>query len=124
MPMHSTSSNLWPVDDAEHPAEALEYICIATNLLQQMFSALQSLAKNHPDLACEMTSRESTMRHRLWTLHGTVDLLVSVKDQAELMRLMRRATALISWLSSETDALALYATGQEDPFHACRSVVH
>ena len=118
------NSKFWPADAAEHPSDALEYICIAADMLQQMFYALQSLAKNHPDLACEMSSREPAMRHRLWTLRGTVDLLLSVKDEGEVTRLMRRAIGLISWLSSETDELALCAAGEDDPFHVCKTAFH
>jgi hypothetical protein len=72
-PMHSTTANRWLVEDSDDdPPDAMEYICIATDLLQQMFPALRSRAKNHPDLAREMSSRDSVMRHRLSTLHGTV----------------------------------------------------
>jgi hypothetical protein len=51
-------------------------------------------------------------------LHETVDLLVSVNDHQIDTTLMRRASALISWLSAEIDELALYATGDEPQVHA------
>jgi hypothetical protein len=118
--MHSTTTNPWLVERAEDPPDAMEYICIATDLLQQMFSALQSLATSNTDLARAMSTRESVIRHRLWTLHGTVDLLLRGQDESPIGALMRRATALISWLSAETDELALRAAGDESRARAHR----
>jgi hypothetical protein len=122
--MRSTTTNRRLVEHTEDPPDAVEYICIATDLLQQMFSELQSLAANNTDLARAMSRRGSDVRDRLWTLHETADLLRSVNDHSIAVTLRRRATALISWLSAEIDELTLCATGDERPVHSCRSALH
>jgi hypothetical protein len=122
--MRSTTTNPRLVEPTEDSVDAVEYIGMATDLLQQMFSELRSLAGNNTDLARAMSGRETALRDRLWTLHKTVDLLVSVNDDSIDPTLMRRARALISWLSAEIDELALSATGAEPQVHANRIALH
>jgi hypothetical protein len=122
--MRSTTTNPRLVEPTEDSVDAVEHIGMATDLLQQMFSELRSLAGNNTDLARAMSGRESALRDRLWTLHETADLLVSVNDDSIDPTLMRRARALISWLSAEIDELALYATGDEPQVHANRIALH
>jgi len=71
-----------------------------------------------------MSTRESDLRNRLWILHETVNMLVSVNDQSTDVTLTRRATALISWISAEIDELALYATSDESQLQAYQIALH
>jgi len=116
--MRTTTTNPQLVEHTEDPLDAVEHICIATNLLHQMFFELRSLAMNDADLARAMSSRESVMRDRLYTLNQTAYQLVSLYDYSIAVTLKRRATLLISWLSAEIDDLALCATGDACQGHA------
>jgi hypothetical protein len=108
--MRSPLSHIGIVEETEEPLSAVEYICIAADLLQQMFSELQSLATRKPGLARAVSDRESDASAQLWTLHETIKLLLVVDDVSTALPLSRRATALISWLSDEIDDLTLCAT--------------
>jgi hypothetical protein len=122
--MRTTTTKPQLVEQTEESRDAVEYVCIATDLLQQMFSELLSLAANNTGLAHAISTRESDLRIRLWTLHETVTTLVSVNDQSTDVTLTRRATALISWISAEIDELALYATRDESQLHAYQIALH
>jgi hypothetical protein len=114
----------WAMEGGDKPPNALEYICIATDLVQQMFATLQSLSRSDPALARVLSNREALLRHRLWTLGATVDLLVNVVTEIENVPLMRRATSLISWLSGEIDNLALLATDNDSSMSPCGTAIH
>jgi hypothetical protein len=100
-------------DDIEGPLGEMEYICIAADLLQQMFSELQSLATNNTRLAHAMADREWHAQDRLWTLRETADLLMCVKDHSTAIPLKRKATVLIGSLSDELDELTLSVVDAE-----------
>ena len=108
----------------EEPLDEVEYICIAADLLEQMFSELQSLATRNPGLARALSSRGSDTCLRLWTLRETIELLLGVDDFSNAVPLRRRATALISWLSDDIDQLALSATSDSHPVDTCRVALH
>jgi hypothetical protein len=116
--MCSTPSNIGPVEYTEEPLDEVEYISIATELLQQLFGELRSLAMSSPALARALSTRGADARAYLWTLCETVALLKVVDDLSMAIPLRRRATALISCLSDEVDELALCATSNDsfDPF--------
>jgi hypothetical protein len=123
-PKRSTPINLEPVERTEKPLDELEYIRIAADMLQQLFSELRSLATSNPGLARALSSRGADARARLWTLHEIVDLLMGVDDLSMAVPLRRRATALISWLSNELDELTLRATTDDLPVDTLRVVLH
>jgi hypothetical protein len=121
--MRSTPSNLGRVELSEEPLDEAEYIAVATELLQQMFCELRSLATGNPALARALSTRGANARACLWTLCETVELLKAADDPSMANSLRRRATGLISWLSDEVDELALCATGN-DSADAFRVAVH
>src|ERR1700692_3040375 len=97
-PMRSTNIHCriaWQHD--EESLDVVESICISTDLLEQLFSELRSLAIDHPEFARALSSRGSDVRARLWTLHEIVGLLRCGDDSTMVAQLTRRATALISW---------------------------
>lgn len=104
--------------------ETLENIRIAAILLQEMFFELKSLAADSAALARTMAARDWALCHRLWTLHRTCELLLSVKDNSKAVTLARRATWLISSLSEEFDRLVLEATPGEYETMLATTVVH
>jgi hypothetical protein len=108
------------LEETEGPLSAVDYICAAADLLQQMFSELQSLAARNPVLARALSKHESDASAHLWTLHETIRLLLDVDDYSTALPLSRRATALISWLSDEIDELTLCATGDNHPIGGFR----
>jgi hypothetical protein len=120
----STIANPSIIDNIDSPRETTDLICLAMDFLQQMYSALEALAKDQPRLAREMSLRESSLRDHLWTLHGTVGQLTSCKCPADIMRLVERAKALIGWLASQTDELARLAAHHENPNHAAKNLNH
>jgi hypothetical protein len=120
----SISFTLGPVDQTEEPLDEVEYIRIAADLLQQMFSELRSLAASNTGLARALFSRGVDVRARLWTLHETVESLNGVDDLSMAIPLSRRATSLISWLSDAVDELALCATGDDYAVDAFRDALH
>jgi hypothetical protein len=115
--MNSPLPNVGIAEQTEEPLSAVDYICTAADLLQQMFFELQSLATCNPGLARALSNRESDASAHLWTLHETIKLLLVVDDFSTALPLSRRATALISRLSEEIDELTLYATGEDTRKH-------
>jgi hypothetical protein len=99
----------------EESLDEVEYLCIAADLLEQLFSELRSLAIDHPEFARALSSRGSDAPARLWTLHEIVGLLSRGVDRSSAAQLTRRATALISWLSAKLDEMTLCALGDEYP---------
>jgi hypothetical protein len=122
--MYSIPSNCRLVGDITDPLDEVEYICIAADLLQQMFSGLRALAANNTRLARALSIRGSNARARLCTLHEIVGMLMGVEDRLAAAPLRRRATALISWLSDEIDELSLCAAGGESPADTFGVAVH
>ena len=114
--MHATRINVPTIEQADEPLEAVEYVCIAADLLQQMFFELQSLSVTYDDLAAVMPSHDSEMRDRLWALSQIADDLTSIHDQALDATLMAQAMVLISSLSADIDKLA--AVASSDEWHA------
>jgi hypothetical protein len=78
--MYSTTSNRPYFDPAEEPLDDAEYICMAADLLQQMFSELILLAASDTGLAGAMNRRGAYARDRLARLHETVRLLTGIDD--------------------------------------------
>jgi hypothetical protein len=122
--MRSTPSNVGLIEQTEELVDELEYICIAAELLQQMLSELRSLATSNPGLDRALSSRGSEVGARLWRLRETIDLLSGIDDLSMTVPLRRRATALISWLSDEIDALTLCATSDNCPVDTFRVALH
>jgi hypothetical protein len=123
--MRSTNSFFLLAEQlTEDSRDAVEYICLAADLLQQMFSELRSLAIDHPEFARALSSRWSDARARLWTLHEIVGLLRRGDDPSTAGQLMRRATALISWLSARIDELTLCALRDDYPVDTSPSALH
>jgi hypothetical protein len=122
--MRSMKSNSCLVEKHEESPDAVQYICIAADLLQQMFFELCSLALNNPDLACAMSNRDSVLRYRLWVLCETATQLVRAEDAPVDVTLMRRATTLISWVSGEIDELTLCAVSDESAPNAHQRVLN
>ena len=79
----------------EEPLDQVEYIRIAADLLEQLFSEIRSLAIDHPEFARALSNRSSDVCARLRTLNGIVGLLVR-GEPSSAGQLTRRATALIS----------------------------
>jgi len=105
----------------EESLDQVEYIRIAADLLEQLFSELRSLAIDHPGFARALLSRGSEVRARLWTLNEIVGLLMSGDDPSIAGQLTRRATALISWLSAKIDELTLTVLGGDSSIDSSRS---
>jgi hypothetical protein len=120
----STPFNLGSVEDPEEPLDEVEYIRLAADLLQKLFSELQALTARNPGLARALSSRGADARAGLLTLHETVDLLMGVDDISMAVPLRRRATSLISWLSNEVDELTLRATTYDHRVDAFRVALH
>jgi hypothetical protein len=95
----------------EESLDEVAYLCIAADLLEQLFSELRSLAVDHPEFAHALSSRGPDAQARLWTLHQIVELLSRSDDPLSAAQLTRRATMLISWLSAKLDELTLCALG-------------
>ena len=90
---------------ADDSLDEVDYLCVATDLLQQMFTELQSLALRDPAFARAVSVRGSQARARLLKLQETiVQLLISEAPSAAAL-LERRACALVSSLSDEIDTL-------------------
>jgi hypothetical protein len=111
--MHLSTPESELIEDIEGPLGEMEYIWIAADLLQQMFSELQSLATNNTRLAHAMAGREWHAQDRLWTLRETAHLLMCVKDHSMAIPLKRQATVLIGSLSDELDELTLSVVDAE-----------
>jgi hypothetical protein len=122
--MRSMKSNSCLVEQTEESPDAVQYICIAADLLRQIFAELRSLALNNRNLARAMSNRDSVLRHRLWVLCETANLLVRADHGAVDVSLMRRATTLISWVSAEIDQLALCAVSGECALKVQQVVLH
>jgi hypothetical protein len=87
----------------------VDYIEVAADLLQQMFSKLQSLALRHAEFAGVMSIRGPHAHARLLALQETIDVLARADSPEAADQLKRRAGALIVRLADEFDALVLYA---------------
>jgi hypothetical protein len=122
--MHPTPSSVGNFEKTEEPLGEVEYICIAADLLQQMFDELRSLATGDPELAQALAKRGSDAYTCLWTLHETVDLMLGADDSSVEVALKRCATALISWLSDEFNDLTLCAGCDSYPVDTFRVVLH
>ncbi len=123
-PMHATRINVPAIEQADDPLEPVDYVCIAADLLQQMFFELQALSVTYDDLAAAMPSHDSEMRDRLWALSQIADDLVSINDQALAATLMAQAVVLISSLSADIDKLAAFASIDEGHAHSDGSTLH
>jgi hypothetical protein len=114
--MKSTNSQFLLAEGlTEESLDEVAYLCIAADLLEQLFSELRSLAIDHPQFARALSSRGPDAQTRLWTLRQIVGLLSRGDDPLSAAQLTRRATALISWLSANLDELTLCALGDEYP---------
>lgn len=82
---------------------------VAADLLQQMFSELQSLALKHAEFARVMSIHGPRARARLQALQETIDVLARSDTAEAADQLKRRAGALIVRLADEFDTLMLYA---------------
>jgi hypothetical protein len=123
--MKSTNSHFLLAQQlTEESLDAVEYLCLAADLLEQLFSELRSLAIDHPEFARALSSRGPDARARLWTLHEIVGLLRRSDDPSTAGQLTRRATALISWLSAKIDELTLCALGDDYPVDTSPSALH
>lgn len=109
--MRAPTTNRRLVQQTNNP-DGLEYMCIAADLLQKMFSELCAIAADDADLTRVLSYSAPGIQCRLRRLHESVDVLVTVHDPVTNLALMRRATTLISWLWSEIDELALLAAGE------------
>jgi len=109
---------------AEESLDQVEYIRIAADLLEQLFSEIRLLAIDHPGFARALFSRGADARACLWTLHQIVASLMLNDDPPMESRLTRRATALISWLSAKLDELTLAALGDVDSVDTSASALH
>jgi CHASE3 domain sensor protein len=85
--------------------DEVDYLCVATDLLQQMFTELQSLALSDPEFARAVSVRGSHARVRLLTLQETILELMGNDTPSAACVLARRACALVSSLSDEIDTL-------------------
>ena len=122
--MRSVTPHPRIIEYADDSLEVVADICIATDLLQELFSGLRSVASTNPDLAAEMSSRESTMLDRLRTLNQTADQLLSLNDFSTAAALMGRAKLLISSLSADIDEVAMWATDDEWQSHSYGQPLH
>jgi hypothetical protein len=122
--MRTPTANRKLVEQSDDPPDALEYICVAADLLQRMFTELCALAANDADLARVLSCSTSGIHDRLRRLHEAVDVLVTFHDPATNLALMRRTTTLISWLWSEIDELAFLAAGEEDELDQYSAAIH
>jgi hypothetical protein len=122
--MRLTPSNVGISDPTEETLDEVEYICIAADLLRQMFVELQSLATRNPRLARALSCRGSDAHTHLRALCETIDRLLGVDDLSVAVPLRRRATALISSLSDEIDELTLCATSGNYPVDTFRVALH
>jgi hypothetical protein len=95
------------IGDDQGPLGEVEYICIAADLLQQMFSELQAQAASNSLLARAMAGREWYAQDCLWTLHEIASLLAGVIDHPTAILLKQRAIALVGVLSDEFSDLTL-----------------
>jgi hypothetical protein len=112
--MRSTNSHAQLAEQhTDEPLAQVEYIRIAADLLDQLFSEIRTLAIDHPEFARALSNRSSDARARLQTLNGIVSLLVR-GEPSTAGQLTRRATALISGLSATIDELTLTALGDYD----------
>jgi hypothetical protein len=93
------------IEGTQRPLGDAAYIRISADLLQQMFSELQTLATSNSRLSRAMAGREWHAQDRLWTLHETADKLLRVNDHSVTTSLKCRAIALIASLSDEFDEL-------------------
>jgi hypothetical protein len=107
--MRTPTANRKLMEQSDDPPDALEYICIAADLLQRMFTKLCALAANDADLGRALSCSTSGIHDRLRRLQEAVDVLVTFHDPVIHFALMRRITTLILWLSSAMDELALLA---------------
>jgi hypothetical protein len=122
--MRSTPSKVGLVDHPEDPLDDVEYICIAADLLHKMFVELQSLAASNPNLARAWCGHGSDAYAHLRTLQETIERLFGVDDLWVATPLIRRATALISWLSDEINELTLCAAGDSFPVESSQVILH
>jgi hypothetical protein len=122
--MRTPTANRKLVEESDNPPDALEYICIAADLLQRMFSELCALAANDEELERALSCSTSGIHDRLGRLQEAVDVLVTFQDPATHLALVRRTTTLISWLWSEIDELAFLATGEEQELDRSSAAVH
>jgi hypothetical protein len=114
--MRAPTTNRNLVEQSDDSPDAFEYICIAADLLQKLFTELCALAANDADLARVLSCSTLGIPDRLRRLHEAVHVLMTFHDPATKVALMRRATILISWLWPEIEELAFLAAGDEsDP---------
>jgi hypothetical protein len=121
--MGSATFNRRSLEDPEDPEGEVECLGIAADLLQQMFSALQSLAANNAALDRAIASRGSDALRRLSTLHKAVDLLTNLDDRSIDLPLRRQARTLVSRLSADIDDLTLCAAADQSLEDAVRTAL-
>src|SRR5882757_8834365 len=122
--MRSTPSKVGPADYPRDPLDDVEYILIAADLLHQMFVELQSLSTCNANLARVWSGHGSEAYTHLRILQETIDRLSGVDDLWVAAPLIRRATALISWLSDEIDELTWCAAGDQFPVKSSEVRLH
>lgn len=91
------------------PITDTDYICVAADLLSKMMSELQSLELNNRRLTLAMAAAGHDLRQRLHMLLGTVEVLISTKDEVRSAELGQRAKSLIFRLAGELEQLAFQA---------------
>lgn len=87
----------------------INYICVASNLLQTMMSELKCLEANNERLTLAMASAGHDLRQRLHTLLFIIDALNAADDPVQAAELTGRAKAVIYRLAGELEQLALQA---------------
>lgn len=122
--MQVASSKSHTLSDPEELLTDIQYLCEATDLLQQMFVELQLLAARNPPLAYTMFDGESDAFLHMRTLLETIDTLLCVKDLKDIDPLRRRAATLISWLSIQVNKLMVCAARGEGPVDTCEMLLH
>ena len=114
--MPATTPNRWlAIQHMVEPLAAVEYICIATDLLHQVFLLFQSLAVNNSEFARALSIFGTDVPPRLADLRRTNDQLKCGDTLSPAGLLNRRATGLISSLSQTIDKIAWYASCDDYP---------
>ena len=75
--MRTPTANRKLVEQSDESPDALEYICIAADLLQKMYTKLCELAANDAGLARALSCSTSGIHGRLGRLQEAVDVLVN-----------------------------------------------
>lgn len=104
--MRSTIPHRQPAEQlADDSLDEMDYLCAAADLLDQLFTELQSLALRDPAFARAVSVRESYARGSLLTLQETIIQLLRDESSSAATLLGRQACALVSSLSDEIDTL-------------------